>query len=91
MLMECPDAREYIVQLLGSPVHDIQWECLELLRMYSQMPRGRDLLINNLDLYRYVFIFTLARANKGGHVRLDELKWIKKIKVNTQNFFLISN
>lgn len=35
-----------------------------------------------------VQFFTLARANKGGHVRLDELKWIKcrVIKVNTQNF-----
>ncbi|KAI7800503.1 tetratricopeptide repeat protein 12 isoform X2 [Triplophysa rosa] len=52
MLMECPDAREYIVPLLASPVHVIHWECLELLRIYSQTRHGWDLVINNLDLYR---------------------------------------
>ncbi|XP_016379430.1 tetratricopeptide repeat protein 12-like [Sinocyclocheilus rhinocerous] len=49
LLMECPGTREHMVQLLASPVHEIQRESLELLSMYSQIQHGRDVLIDNLN------------------------------------------
>uniref|UniRef100_A0A8C1TB45 Tetratricopeptide repeat domain 12 n=1 Tax=Cyprinus carpio TaxID=7962 RepID=A0A8C1TB45_CYPCA len=55
LLMECPSTRQHKVQLLASPVREIQRESLELLSMYSQTQHGRDVLINNLDLTQYVF------------------------------------
>nr|XP_055052399.1 tetratricopeptide repeat protein 12 isoform X3 [Misgurnus anguillicaudatus] len=50
LLIECPNARQYIIQLLASPIDDIYRECLNLLSMYSQTPYGRELLINNLHV-----------------------------------------
>ncbi|XP_065137290.1 tetratricopeptide repeat protein 12 [Paramisgurnus dabryanus] len=50
LLIECPKAREFIIQLLASPIDDIYRECLNLLSMYSQTPYGRELLINNLHV-----------------------------------------
>ncbi|XP_051534806.1 tetratricopeptide repeat protein 12 isoform X1 [Myxocyprinus asiaticus] len=52
LLIECPNAREYIVQMLASPVLEIHRECLELLSMYSHTQDGRDLLLDNLNLYQ---------------------------------------
>ncbi|XP_026082108.1 tetratricopeptide repeat protein 12 [Carassius auratus] len=49
LLMESPGTREHMVQLLASPVCEIQRESLELLSMYSQTQHGRDVLIDNLN------------------------------------------
>ncbi|XP_059389138.1 tetratricopeptide repeat protein 12-like isoform X2 [Carassius carassius] len=49
LLMECPGTREHMVQLLASPVREIQRESLELLSMYSQTQHGRNVLIDNLN------------------------------------------
>ncbi|XP_043114301.1 tetratricopeptide repeat protein 12 [Puntigrus tetrazona] len=49
LLMECPIIRQHMVQLLASPVREIQRESLELLSMYSQTQYGRDILIGNLN------------------------------------------
>uniref|UniRef100_A0A672SCS5 Tetratricopeptide repeat domain 12 n=1 Tax=Sinocyclocheilus grahami TaxID=75366 RepID=A0A672SCS5_SINGR len=56
LLMECPSTRQHMVQLLASPVREIQRESLELLSMYSQIQHGRDMLIDNLNLTQYVFL-----------------------------------
>ncbi|ROL53322.1 Tetratricopeptide repeat protein 12 [Anabarilius grahami] len=50
LLMECPVTRQHMVQLLASPICEIQKESLELLSLYSQTQHGRDLLIGNLNL-----------------------------------------
>ncbi len=55
LLMECPGTRQHMVQLLASPVREIQRESLELLSMYTQTQHGRDVLIDNLNLTQYVF------------------------------------
>uniref|UniRef100_A0A8C2JBF2 Tetratricopeptide repeat domain 12 n=1 Tax=Cyprinus carpio TaxID=7962 RepID=A0A8C2JBF2_CYPCA len=49
------DCKEHMVQLLASPVREIQRESLELLSMYSQTQHGRDVLIANLNSNQYVF------------------------------------
>ncbi|KAL1260730.1 hypothetical protein QQF64_008557 [Cirrhinus molitorella] len=49
LLMECPGTRQHMVQLLASPVREIQRESLELLSMYSETQHGRDVLIDNLN------------------------------------------
>ncbi|XP_077064643.1 tetratricopeptide repeat protein 12 isoform X1 [Siphateles boraxobius] len=50
LLMECPVTRQHMVQMLASPKCEIQRESLELLSLYSQTQRGRDVLIDNLNL-----------------------------------------
>lgn len=57
LLMECPVTRQHVVQLLASPICEIQNESLELLSLYSQTQHGRDLLIGNLNLCQYVQYF----------------------------------
>uniref|UniRef100_A0A673INX2 Tetratricopeptide repeat domain 12 n=1 Tax=Sinocyclocheilus rhinocerous TaxID=307959 RepID=A0A673INX2_9TELE len=51
--------QQHMVQLLASPVREIQRENLELLSMYSQTQHGRDVLIGNLNLTQYVFFVSI--------------------------------
>ncbi|XP_067306918.1 tetratricopeptide repeat protein 12 isoform X2 [Pseudorasbora parva] len=50
LLMECPVTRQHMVQMLASPVSEIQRESLELLSLFSQTKHGRTVLIDNLNL-----------------------------------------
>ncbi|XP_010869917.2 tetratricopeptide repeat protein 12 isoform X1 [Esox lucius] len=50
ILMSCPFSQNYIVDLLLSGTAAVQRECLALLCLYSQTPRGRSLVIDNLNL-----------------------------------------
>ncbi|XP_037632477.1 tetratricopeptide repeat protein 12 isoform X1 [Sebastes umbrosus] len=54
MLMLCPVARESIVHLVTSEHDGVQKECLAILRLYSQMPHGRRLAIDNLNVHMLV-------------------------------------
>ncbi|XP_069546536.1 tetratricopeptide repeat protein 12 [Brachyistius frenatus] len=54
MLMMCPVSRQSLVQLVTSEHVAIVNECLALLYLYSQMPRGRCLAIDNLNLHMLV-------------------------------------
>lgn len=49
LLMECPVTRQHMVQMLASPVCEIQRESLELLSLFSQTHHGRNVLIDNLN------------------------------------------
>uniref|UniRef100_A0A673II76 Tetratricopeptide repeat domain 12 n=1 Tax=Sinocyclocheilus rhinocerous TaxID=307959 RepID=A0A673II76_9TELE len=66
LLMECPSTRQHMVQLLASPVREIQRENLELLSMYSQTQHGRDVLIGNLNLTQYVFFVSIECIRAAG-------------------------
>ncbi|TKS81039.1 Tetratricopeptide repeat protein 12 [Collichthys lucidus] len=54
MLMTCPVSRESIVHLLTSEHVAVRKECLALLCFYSQMPHGRRLAIDNLNVHMLV-------------------------------------
>ncbi|XP_034723713.1 tetratricopeptide repeat protein 12 isoform X1 [Etheostoma cragini] len=54
MLMTCPVTREFIVHLVTSEHVAVQEECLALICLYSQMPHGRRLAIDNLNLHMLV-------------------------------------
>ncbi|XP_045930581.1 tetratricopeptide repeat protein 12 isoform X3 [Micropterus dolomieu] len=50
MLMTCPVTRQSIVDLVTSEHVATQKECLALLCLYSQMPQGRHLAADNLNV-----------------------------------------
>ncbi|KAK9520849.1 hypothetical protein VZT92_020709 [Zoarces viviparus] len=50
MLMTFPLTRQSMVHLITSEHVAVQEECLELLNVYSRMPHGRLLAIDNLDV-----------------------------------------
>ncbi|XP_005720901.1 tetratricopeptide repeat protein 12 [Pundamilia nyererei] len=50
LLMTCPVATQSIVHLASSEHDEVAKECLALLSMYSEIPRGRHLAIESLDL-----------------------------------------
>ncbi|KAM4627810.1 tetratricopeptide repeat protein 12 isoform 2-T2 [Polymixia lowei] len=50
MLMTCPASSQSIVDLLASEHTAVRAECLALLCLYSQMPRGRGLAVDNLNV-----------------------------------------
>ncbi|XP_038550165.1 tetratricopeptide repeat protein 12 isoform X2 [Micropterus salmoides] len=50
MLMTCPVTRQSIVDLVTSEHVAAQKECLALLCLYSQMPQGRHLAADNLNV-----------------------------------------
>lgn len=52
MLMSCPVSRQSIVDLLTSEHGAVQKECIALLLLYSQMPHGRCLAIDNLNVHK---------------------------------------
>nr|XP_046245406.1 tetratricopeptide repeat protein 12 isoform X2 [Scatophagus argus] len=54
MLMRCPVSRESIVDLLTSEHVAVRKECLTILCLYSQMPHGRRLAIDNLNVHMLV-------------------------------------
>ncbi|XP_078099860.1 tetratricopeptide repeat protein 12 [Sander vitreus] len=54
MLMTCPVTRRSIVYLVTSEHVAVQEECLALICLYSQMPHGRRLAIDNLDVHMLV-------------------------------------
>uniref|UniRef100_A0A671R1G2 Tetratricopeptide repeat domain 12 n=1 Tax=Sinocyclocheilus anshuiensis TaxID=1608454 RepID=A0A671R1G2_9TELE len=91
LLMECPSTRQHMVQLLASPVREIQRESLELLSMYSQTQYGRDVLIDNLNLTQYVFFPfpTDAKTAKGHelnfrHCQDKALFWLQERSVGCE-------
>ncbi|XP_055003870.1 tetratricopeptide repeat protein 12 [Boleophthalmus pectinirostris] len=49
-LMACPVFRKSIAEYLLSDDGAVQKECLSLLLLYSQTPRGRQLAVDNLDV-----------------------------------------
>ncbi|XP_006795503.1 tetratricopeptide repeat protein 12 [Neolamprologus brichardi] len=50
LLMTCPVATQSIVHLASSEHDEVAKECLALLSVYSEIPRGRHLAIESLDL-----------------------------------------
>lgn len=50
ILLTCPVARESVVHLVTSEHAAVRRECLALLYLFSQTPRGRSLAIDNLNL-----------------------------------------
>ncbi|KAF1394026.1 hypothetical protein PFLUV_G00022230 [Perca fluviatilis] len=54
MLMTCPVTRRSIVYLVTSEHVALQEECLALVCLYSQMPHGRRLAIDNLNVHMLV-------------------------------------
>ncbi|XP_044059236.1 tetratricopeptide repeat protein 12 [Siniperca chuatsi] len=54
MLMKCPVTRQSIVHLVTSEHVAAQKECLALLYLYSQIPHGRRLAIDNLNVHMLV-------------------------------------
>ncbi|XP_028430379.1 tetratricopeptide repeat protein 12 isoform X3 [Perca flavescens] len=54
MLMTCPVTRRSIVYLVTSEHVAVQEECLALICLYSQMPHGRRLAIDNLNVHMLV-------------------------------------
>ncbi|XP_041797290.1 tetratricopeptide repeat protein 12 [Chelmon rostratus] len=52
MLMTCPVSRKSIVDLVASEHVAVQKECLALLFLYSQVPHGRRLAIDNLNVHK---------------------------------------
>ncbi|KAL3991953.1 endoplasmic reticulum chaperone BiP [Sarotherodon galilaeus] len=50
LLMTCPVATQSIVHLASSEHDEVVKECLALLSVYSEIPRGRHLAIESLDL-----------------------------------------
>ncbi|XP_070685928.1 tetratricopeptide repeat protein 12 [Pempheris klunzingeri] len=54
MLMTCTVTRQSIVHLVTSEHSAVQKECLALLCLYSQMPHGRRLAIDNLNVHMLV-------------------------------------
>lgn len=50
ILLTCPVTRESVVHLVTSEHAAVRRECLALLRLFSQTPRGRSLAIDNLNL-----------------------------------------
>ncbi|XP_054457561.1 tetratricopeptide repeat protein 12 isoform X2 [Anoplopoma fimbria] len=50
MMMTLPLTKQFIVHLVTSEHVAVQKECLALLCVYSQMPHGRGLAIDNLDV-----------------------------------------
>ncbi|XP_044211023.1 tetratricopeptide repeat protein 12 isoform X2 [Thunnus albacares] len=54
MLMTCPVSRESIVHLVTSEHLALRKECLALLCLYSQMPHGRHLALDKLNVHMLV-------------------------------------
>ncbi|XP_056140058.1 tetratricopeptide repeat protein 12 [Lampris incognitus] len=54
MLMICPVSSKSIVGLLASEHVSVRLECLALLRLYSQTPHSRSLVIDNVNLHMLV-------------------------------------
>ncbi|XP_030600535.1 tetratricopeptide repeat protein 12 isoform X2 [Archocentrus centrarchus] len=54
LLMTCPVATHSIVHLASSEHDEVEKECLALLSVFSEMPRGRHLAIESLDLHMLV-------------------------------------
>ncbi|XP_070762621.1 tetratricopeptide repeat protein 12 [Enoplosus armatus] len=54
MLLACPVSRQSIVHLVTSEHVAAQKECLAILCLFSQMPRGRRLAIDNLNVHTLV-------------------------------------
>ncbi|XP_042343373.1 tetratricopeptide repeat protein 12 [Plectropomus leopardus] len=54
MLMACPVSRQSIVHLLISEHVTVREGCLTLLSLYAQMPHGRRLAIDNLNVHMLV-------------------------------------
>uniref|UniRef100_H3C3R3 Tetratricopeptide repeat domain 12 n=1 Tax=Tetraodon nigroviridis TaxID=99883 RepID=H3C3R3_TETNG len=50
ILMECPISKQSIVELLTSEDAVVQQACLALLHVYSEMPYGRRLALDNLNV-----------------------------------------
>lgn len=51
LLMTCPVATHSVVHLASSEHDEVKKECLALLSVFSEMPRGRRLAIESLDLH----------------------------------------
>ncbi|GLD57318.1 tetratricopeptide repeat protein 12 [Lates japonicus] len=54
MLMTCPITRQAAVHMVTSEHAAVRKECLALLCLYSQMPHGRRLAIDSLDVHMLV-------------------------------------
>ncbi|KAG7513873.1 tetratricopeptide repeat protein 12 [Solea senegalensis] len=51
MLLKCPVTRQAAVDLIASESVAVQRECLSLLHLFAQMPHGRQLVIESLDVH----------------------------------------
>lgn len=49
--MECPLSKQSVVELLASEAPAVQRACLALLRVCSEVPYGRRLAVDNLDVH----------------------------------------
>ncbi|TRY66443.1 hypothetical protein DNTS_025736 [Danionella cerebrum] len=91
LLLECSTARQHLLQMLASPVPEIQRESLALLCMCSQTQRGRELLTDKLYSHQMVeeLVSSVCRdsSSTSAMTLLQNLAADKKFKILSREHF----